>query len=117
MPARWRHVAAWAVGVLCITSVPGSAVPRAGGVPGLDKVVHVAMYFGLGRAIAQAMAGSRGTRVLVTVAVFAAVDEWHQTFVPGRQGDTGDWVADVVGGALGIASIRARGRQEMVRES
>ncbi|MBF0584235.1 MAG: VanZ family protein [Magnetococcales bacterium] len=31
---------------------------------------------------------------------FGATDEWHQSFVPGRQADLWDWVADAVGAAL-----------------
>jgi VanZ family protein len=39
---------------------------------------------------------------VVAIAAFAAVDEWHQEFVPGRAADPIDWAADVVGAAAGL---------------
>jgi VanZ family protein len=35
--------------------------------------------------------------------VYAASDEWHQTFVPGRVCDPLDWTRDAVGAGIGIA--------------
>jgi VanZ family protein/UDP-2,3-diacylglucosamine pyrophosphatase LpxH len=45
--------------------------------------------------------------ILLIVALFAASDEWHQRFVPGRQCDVFDWMADVSGCvvALGLACL------------
>ena len=39
----------------------------------------------------------------LAVVFFAASDEWHQRFVPGREGDVIDWLADVSGGGLALA--------------
>ncbi|MBK8249200.1 MAG: VanZ family protein [Gemmatimonadetes bacterium] len=113
---RLRPVLAWALGIVCVTSVPGSSVPRGPTFPGIDKVIHGAMYFGLGRAAARASNGVRWG-VLVAVGTFAALDEAHQRWIPGRSGDVADWAADMAGATLGIAAFRARGRQELVRES
>jgi VanZ family protein len=33
---------------------------------------------------------------------FGVGDEWHQSFVPGRSSEWGDWVADTAGAALAI---------------
>lgn len=41
--------------------------------------------------------------ILIGVAIFGASDELHQRFVPGRFCDLYDWIADVTGGALGLA--------------
>ena len=41
--------------------------------------------------------------IFVGVAVFGASDEIHQYFVPGRSCDLFDWMADMTGGALGLA--------------
>ena len=41
--------------------------------------------------------------ILIGVAIFGASDELHQYFVPGRSCDVYDWMADVAGGALGLA--------------
>jgi UDP-2,3-diacylglucosamine pyrophosphatase LpxH len=40
--------------------------------------------------------------VFMGVALFGATDEWHQYFVPGRSCELGDWVADSLGGGLGL---------------
>ena len=113
---RLRPVLAWALGILCVTSVPGTSIPRGPTLPGLDKVIHGAMYFGLGRAAARATVAAPWG-VLAAVGAFAALDEGHQQWIPGRSGDPADWVADLAGATLGIAGFRARGRQELVRES
>jgi len=42
---------------------------------------------------------------LIVVALFGCLDEIHQSFVPGREADVWDWVADVIGGT--IAAIQA----------
>ncbi len=42
---------------------------------------------------------------LGVVMLYAASDEWHQTFVPGRKGDPLDWVVDVIA-ALLVLSLR-----------
>jgi len=91
-------------------------MPRARLIPGLDKVVDVAMDAGPGRVMTPIALG-RGTRWLVAhaaLAAFAAGDEWQQRFVPGRSADPADWLADLAGVALGTGVQRARTRQEIV---
>ena len=39
-------------------------------------------------------------------AVYAASDEFHQLFVPGRHGLVSDWCVDMVGVVLGISVVR-----------
>ncbi|HOB32859.1 MAG TPA: VanZ family protein [Verrucomicrobiota bacterium] len=41
------------------------------------------------------------------VAAYAATDEWHQSFVPGRDGHVRDVLIDSAGGALGLLALRA----------
>lgn len=43
---------------------------------------------------------------LALVALYAATDEWHQTFVPSRQGTVMDVLIDVSGGVLGLGIAR-----------
>lgn len=38
---------------------------------------------------------------IVGAAIFGAVDEWHQGFIPGRDRDVADWRADSIGAASG----------------
>jgi VanZ family protein len=80
------------------------------GSEGGDKIGHFAVYTVLGLlAVRAAMAhgGSWGRTVLLTlvaIAGFAALDEWHQGFIPGRFPDIADWVADVAGATVGVGS-------------
>ena len=89
-----------------------SAVPSA--IP--DKVMHVAVYAVLGALILRAVAGGRRTNVTwsaVLVSILAAtlygiIDEWHQSFVPGRTPDARDVAADLAGASVGaIAGVLA----------
>lgn len=42
--------------------------------------------------------------------LFAATDEWHQTFVPGRDGNIADVLLDAVSAAIGILIIGGAAR-------
>jgi len=48
--------------------------------------------------------------VLALVALYAASDEFHQTFVPSRQGCVGDVLLDTAGAALALLGLWAVGR-------
>jgi hypothetical protein len=39
---------------------------------------------------------------VLIVSAFGATDEWHQSFVPGRDCDVFDWLADTAGAALAV---------------
>ena len=43
-------------------------------------------------------------------AIFAATDEWHQSFVPNREARVGDVLIDAGGAALGLLALRLLGR-------
>lgn len=76
-----------------------------------DKVVHVAMYAGFAWLVVRALGpGVRGVRlalVVAAIAAFAAADEWHQRFIPGRSTSTADWTADTAGATLGALAAAA----------
>ena len=102
----------WAGAILVATSIPGRDVPDVD-LPHVDKVVHFLLYAVLGVLLSRALrTGRAGVAVrpavrallpwLVAIACFAAVDEWHQRWVPGRSSDTLDWYADVAGGTLAL---------------
>jgi VanZ family protein len=73
---------------------------------GADKLVHGGLYSMLGLSLAWGWArtGFAGSTVLLLIigAGYGALDEWHQSFVPGRDANLGDWMADVVGVMLGL---------------
>ena len=76
-----------------------------GVIPGLDKVVHFAAYSILGLMILAMLTliGAYKKIPVLPLAVFFVViaglfDEFHQAFVPGRNTDAWDLLADFCGG-------------------
>jgi len=76
---------------------------------GRDKVQHCVAFAGLAFLLCTAGAidgryrRALVPRVLLLIAVYAAADEWTQQFVPSRQSDLSDWIADMVGAGLGLS--------------
>ena len=111
---RFAPPTLWAVALLAATSVP---VPNVVAPSGSDKVVHVLLYAVLAYLVVRALRPSRPTLerlalVAVGVSLFGFVDEWHQQFIPGRAQDHMDWIADSIGGVLGILVATAQWRRE-----
>ena len=79
---------------------------------GLDKVAHALAFGALAFALDFALVATRGDLpvyrrhlwVFLAAALYGAVDEWHQSFIPGRDASVGDWLADCAGAALGLAA-------------
>jgi VanZ family protein len=75
-----------------------------------DKLLHGLAYTVLGALLVPGFRGagcSAGCALLLAVAlasIYGATDEFHQSFVPGRNADVLDWVADSLGAALGGAA-------------
>ncbi len=102
---------AWFVLLTVLSSISGVSVggPR---IPHLDKVLHFVYFAGGALALTVALQLSFGRfrekpwilagTVLVVSALVGWLDEWHQSFTPGRYGlDFGDWCADVAGAMAG----------------
>lgn len=107
----------WAAAIYLSSEIPGSGIPS---IPGAAIVAHFVEYAVLSALIAFALGANVPTiaRVLIPTliaTVFGIVDEFHQSFTPGRTPDVLDVVVDFLGALLGawlmtrvIASIRAR---------
>ena len=54
--------------------------------------------------------GRHARFTVLVVALYAASDEWHQSFVPTRQASVVDVMIDTFGGAMGIVAVWAVGR-------
>jgi VanZ family protein len=75
-----------------------------------DKGVHLVEYFPLGVLVAGwIIRRAERPRTAVTIilgicsmVVFGALDEFHQSFVPGRHPSGLDVAADTIGGAAGV---------------
>lgn len=103
----WWSVAGWALFQLTLTSVPPSVLPSGFDHP-WDLAVHLALYTVLGALIARAAAlGDVSPRALarigLLVACGAALDEFHQRYIPGRDPSVLDWAVDLVGSGAGMA--------------
>lgn len=102
----WVVVGLWVAIQLVITSLPGKDVPIKADHP-WDWFIHAGMYGMLGllivrAAVASGWSGRRLGRLFVGISLYAAVDEVHQLFIPGRNGSATDWVFDTLGVAAGI---------------
>jgi len=80
----------------------------------LDKLLHLGAFavlggaatIGLRRALTLRPGAAAALGALCSAA-FGALDEWHQSFVPGRDASLGDLLADALGAALAAAAIAA----------
>jgi VanZ family protein len=102
--------ALWAALILVLTSIPNLDVGGAG-FPGADKLVHGTLYFVFAWLVARAVGTRNGraaqlVQTLVIVALFGALDEIHQHWIPGRSADLLDWGADFLGALLGVVAAR-----------
>jgi hypothetical protein len=82
-----------------------SVLPVAMDFPYEDKLIHFCAYAIMGFLAAHAMAeGSHKRRfwiAFVIASLYGVTDEFHQYFVPGRECDFGDWLADACGAWVG----------------
>jgi VanZ family protein len=87
-----------------LSSIPGGG--SGGPFPGADKLAHFAVYLVLGLLTARALFGlpiphpalwSVGLCLL-----YGLSDEWHQSFVPGRDASWADVLADLAGAGAGV---------------
>lgn len=79
-----------------------------------DKLAHFFAYGGLAVLIVNAF-GFQGTMkfgmravggLILLLLVHGALDEVTQSFIPGRVPAIADWIADGLGGAVGVAACR-----------
>jgi hypothetical protein len=80
---------------------------------GQDKVAHAVLFGILGLLYARSLGPWRGGLsrreiFLVTcmVAGYGLLDEWHQSFIPGRDASVADLAADALGGFTASAVLR-----------
>jgi VanZ family protein len=112
---RWLPTLLWGVAIFLVSSVPrlDAAIVR---LEGCDKIGHFVEYFVLGWALRYWSRGGR-FRFLAGGVVFAAFDEFHQRFVPGREMSFWDFVADAAGITAGFLITGAVYRRKSRRKS
>lgn len=105
----WLGVIIW--GVVLFTLSSQSTLPPGPKIPYQDKVVHFLYFSGGAFCFVLALYNRLTSRqawwrwVLTGIGfglVIGALDEFHQTFTPGRSGnDLGDLLADLTGAGMG----------------
>jgi len=105
------------VAVIALTSqfaqVPASPSWAAKNVE-IDTIAHLLLYFFLGLLVARYVltsfnAGAVGVLVLAAgvCTLIGVLDEFHQSYVPGRSAEIRDVVADIAGSLVGAAAFLA----------
>jgi VanZ family protein len=108
----WAPVVFYMAAIFYVSSLPQPPLPAGG-----DKPWHSIGYFGFALVVVRAVAGGLPRRITRRTAVwaiaiavsYAASDEIHQMFVPGRSADAADLIADAVGVCAGTAVCWAWG--------
>jgi len=106
----WGPVALWA-GLLFFLS-SRSDLGAAGRIP--DWITHGTAYLAFAVLVARAavgglgepLAGRTAAAVVLAVTLYGVSDEWHQSFVPGRDSSAGDVAKDAGGATVGVLLFR-----------
>jgi len=94
--------------LLTATTLPGKELPKIGI---NDKIEHLTAYFILSILLSLSLFFQNKYRLfkkyfaiatLSIISIYAALDELHQLFIPGRTCDFYDWLADFTGAAIGV---------------
>lgn len=101
---------AYAGGIYWLSSLPPL------GIRGVDtNLLHIPLYAGLAFCLLKAFSETLPRQaipwrlsgfIFVVAAAYAALDEWHQSFVPGRDASSGDFSLDLVGIGLTLLLVR-----------
>ena len=94
--------------ILTLTSLPGADMPD---IKINDKIEHFLAFGGLGFLLHLSLRIQDKFYIIkklpwlfaiIFVAFYAAFDELHQLFIPGRSCDIKDWIADMIGVTIGV---------------
>jgi VanZ family protein len=83
-----------------------------------DKVMHAGAYFIMAvltwRSFIHYLKQPYALAIisLVFCSLYGGLDEWHQSFIPGRTPDMGDWIADTIGAAIAIGLLTRLSRRK-----
>ena len=117
-PAWLRHALRWGPAVLWAAMIFGlsamsSLPPPPGGLT--DKHAHFVTYGVLAALVVWGLTDRAPARTtwaaaaaaVALAALYGASDEWHQSFVPGREVSALDLAADTAGAAIAAVGLRA----------
>jgi VanZ family protein len=100
----WLPVVLWAGLIFGLSSIPDLGTGLGGWDLVLRKTAHAAEFAVFGFLLVRAF-GQELPAVAAGIA-YAASDEVHQSFVPGRLGSVWDFLLDSVGVVLGVLLLR-----------
>lgn len=95
-----------------LTTIPVDKMPHL--FNNQDKVEHFAAYGILAFLLTLTLSFQKKSKLLSSKAflfsflfilAYGAIDELHQALIPGRYCDFYDWIADALGGSLGIGLV------------
>lgn len=107
---RWNHVPAILLMMILFYLSSRSGQVNGWLQPPFDKLAHLIAYGALGFSFCiwiraqrwEANKFTHGAIVVLAVSLFGISDEFHQSFVPGRDVSLVDWAADLTGGVLAV---------------
>ena len=100
----------WAGLIFLASSIPSTKMPHLS-VLAYDKLIHGTIFFVFGLLLHRAFEPRSDQKrfpwlrlaiVLFVVMLYGAIDEFHQSFVPGRSVDFFDFLADTIGGVMAV---------------
>jgi VanZ family protein len=100
----WVPVAAWAALIFVLSSIPSLSTGLGTWDLVVRKAAHLTEYAILGALLVRAL--NRPAAAAALAIAYAATDELHQHFVPGRTGAVVDVLIDAVGVVVGIVLYR-----------
>lgn len=100
----WLPVVVWAAVIFTFSSISSLSTGLGTWDLVLRKAAHIAEYAILGALLARAL--DRPLAAVAFAVAYAATDELHQHFVPGRAGTIVDVAVDTFGAVLGVLLYR-----------
>jgi len=106
---RWAAVIAW-MGVIFFLSAQSKLPDLTPGLPGLEEIGgHLIAYGVLAALLWWALRGTGvrypATWALVLAVSYGATDEFHQSFVPGRDMSLSDLMVDLIGASVALLVV------------
>jgi len=100
--------------IFLLSNSPHPELPRIG-LEWEDKVAHILAYFVFGLSVLMFVLTNSNKSdfkfvAIITIligSIYGLTDEFHQYFVPGRDVEFFDWVADVIGIVLSLLLIKS----------
>jgi VanZ family protein len=104
-PSYGVFLALYMAGITALSSIPRNPEPHRALVECGINFAHIPLFAGLAVLLIKTVSGNVQRRVpswvypaaLLGLSAFAALDEWHQSFVPGRSASLGDLMLDTMG--------------------